>query len=884
MRAESRTLKRIFEQSVRYCVPLFQRPYVWSQAENWAPLWEDVRRLAEQRLADDGQQRTHFIGAIVLEQLAGSTGSIETRQIIDGQQRLTSLQVILTVLKDICRRSGMATFERRFEKFSRNEEAFIDQPHHAFKVWPTNPDRVAFQLTLEAGEPEKLRQRVEDSQTEGMLVNEQIPKAYLYFYRTIQEWLNGLKTESNNEQLMDSLWLVLSSQLRLVTIDLELEDDAQVIFETLNSRGAPLLPGDLVKNYLFRRGQADGLPVEKLYEEYWRPFDKEWWREEMRQGRLKRPRLDIFLQHYLSLKTRDDVLVTHIFETYKLFAEETSLSAEVLIQELCGFGKVFQRLVSPHPRPRIDLFLKRLVLIDTATVYPFLLGAFRQHDNGDGHPVLEAIVSHLESFLVRRMVCQITAKNYNRFFLEMMSYCEANGGINEDSVVAYLHRSNAETARWPSDEEFRAALIGNPLYTQLTRPKLRMILRAIDAALQNQKSEDILLGDELTIEHLLPQSWKEHWPLQEMDEAKQARLALTRDVLKHSLGNLTLLTQKLNSSVSKGPWVQKRPEILKHAKLNMNRAFHEMPLWDEAGIRARSEELAELAVRIWPRPPRPAGVPEEPVSVVQPESVISGSLQQFQDGLQLDAHSQFQQWRREHPDSYFLTAKTQSSYVLHHVSCRHVGNDTWESADYHGESLTKQLKVCSTDLKRLEEWAIAQGVAVRSCKDCLVQTRPVPEEEGIGESVSAYLAYWKPEQVDWENPASHRLDHAASQQFYKVCPGDRVYLLTSKEGVMYLLGRILVGRLTDQQEAARLLNQEPDELWEADYHILAQPNTAMPLNPIECEKALREVFVISAGDPERIKEPITGQRFQSMREINADSADLLDDLIAEHSI
>lgn len=867
MRAESRTLKRIFEQSVRYCVPLFQRPYVWSQAENWAPLWEDVRRLAEQRLADDGQQRTHFIGAIVLEQLAGSTGSIETRQIIDGQQRLTSLQIILTVLKDICRRSGMATFERRFEKFSRNEEAFIDQPHHAFKVWPTNPDRVAFQLTLEAGEPEKLRQRVEESQGEGLLVNEQIPKAYLYFYKTIHEWVSGLKAEASSEQLMDSLWLVLSSQLRLVAIDLEPEDDAQVIFETLNSRGAPLLPGDLVKNYLFRRAQADGLPVEKLYDEYWRAFDKEWWREEMRQGRLKRPRLDIFLQHYLSLKTRDDVLVTHIFETYKIFAEETSLSAEALIQELSGFGKVFQRLVSPHPRPRTDLFLKRLVAIDTATVYPFLLGAFRLHDNTDGHAALEGIVSHLESFLVRRMACQLTTKNYNRFFLEMMSYCEANGGINEDVVVAYLHRSDAETARWPGDNEFRAALISNPLYTQLTRPKLRMILRAIDAALQNEKSENILLGDELTIEHLLPQSWREHWPIEEADEAKQARLALTRDVLKHSLGNLTLLTQKLNSSVSQGPWTQKRPAILMHAKLNMNRAFHVVPLWDEAGIRARSEELANLSLEIWPKPQGPPRTSDNAELIEQSKSIpIDGEMQQFHNELQPDAHTQFQRWRREHPDGYFLTAKTQSSYILHHVSCRHVGNDTWEPEDAHGESLTAQTKVCSTDDKQIEEWAVAQGASVKDCKDCIIYNERPADAERQGKAVNSYLAYWKPEQVDWENPSNQKLDHAASQQYHKISHDDRVYLLTSKDKKVYLLGRILVEDVTNQQEAALRLGRAPVDLWDADYHIVARPDSVMPVQAIECEEALRQIYVLSAGQIERIKEPITGQRFQSIRQ------------------
>jgi hypothetical protein len=602
MKAESRTLQRIFEQSIRYCVPLFQRPYVWSQAENWVPLWEDVRRLAEQRLASNGGQRTHFIGAIVLEQMPGTTGSVEARQVIDGQQRLTTLQILLTVLKDRCRMDGLTTFEQRFERFSKNDEAFIDAPHQAFKVWPTNPDRRAFQVTMEAGSPDNLKEWLEAEHGEGVRINEQISKAYQYFWKSVHEWLTEHSANKPAEDLMKALWQVLSGQLRLVAIDLETEDDAQVIFETLNSRGAPLLPGDLVKNYLFRRAQGDGQAVEKLYEQYWRAFDTEWWREEMRQGRLKRPRLDIFLQHYLSLKTRDDVLVTHVFETYKEFAEHSGLSAEMLIEELSAYGKVFKRLVSPHPRARIALFLERLNAIDTATIYPFLLAAFSKYDNEGGHDELEAVVSILESFLVRRMVCLVTSKNYNRLFLELINYCDATGGVSGAALTAYLMKSEAETSRWPEDGEFRTALETYPLYNQIARPKLRMLLRAIDRGMQHSNSEQIVLGEELTVEHLLPQNWRENWKIEEADEIKLTKLSQARDVLKHSLGNLTLLTQKLNSSVSQGPWVQKRPQIALQSKLNLNRVFQNAPVWNEEQIRARAAILADIASKIWPRP------------------------------------------------------------------------------------------------------------------------------------------------------------------------------------------------------------------------------------------------------------------------------------------
>jgi uncharacterized protein with ParB-like and HNH nuclease domain len=389
--------------------------------------------------------------------LPGPTGTIDTRQVIDGQQRLTTLQILLTVLKDLSRERAWEIYEKRFERYSRNDEAFIDSPHQAFKVWPTNPDRFAFRLTLEAGGPGALKKAISEALTDGQLVNELLPKAYEFFSKNISEWIIENGTKFAPEKLTETLWNVLSGQLRLVAIDLEQGDDAQVIFETLNSRGAPLLPGDLVKNYLFRKAQAESLEVQSLYEQHWKAFDKEWWRTEMRQGRLKRPRLDIFLQHYLSLKTRDDVLVTHIFETYRNFAEASGLSSEDLIRDLTEYGRVFKRLVSPHEQLRVNLFLNRLAAIDTATIYPFLLEAFRQYDNAAGMPELESVISILESFLVRRICCHLTTKNYNRLFLELLAHCESSGRVSAQVLQDFLLKSDADTARWPSDDEFRKA-------------------------------------------------------------------------------------------------------------------------------------------------------------------------------------------------------------------------------------------------------------------------------------------------------------------------------------------------------------------------------------------------------------------------------------------
>jgi len=148
--------------------------------------------------------------------------------------------------------------------------------------------------------------------------------------------------------------------------------------------------------------------------------------------------------------------------------------------------------------------------------------------------------------------------------------------------------------------------------------------------------------------------------------------------------------------------------------------------------------------------------------------------------------------------------------------------------------------------------------------------------------MSAYLAYWKPEQIDWDDPTSGLLRHAASQQYHKVRVGDRVYLLTSRHGKLFLIGSITVAAVVGRQEAASRLDCDPEELWDADYHILAAPEAAMPRQLIECEGALRQLYIISGGQPQRIKEPMSGQRFQTIRHISPGSATILDDLIAAH--
>jgi hypothetical protein len=146
--------------------------------------------------------------------------------------------------------------------------------------------------------------------------------------------------------------------------------------------------------------------------------------------------------------------------------------------------------------------------------------------------------------------------------------------------------------------------------------------------------------------------------------------------------------------------------------------------------------------------------------------------------------------------------------------------------------------------------------------------------------MSVYLSYWKPARVNWANPGATLLNHAASQQYHKLKSGDRVYLLTARNDEMYLLGAITVDAIVNQIEAAARLGRKPEDLWQSDYHIIARNGTAKPLQLIRCEDVLRQIEFITGNTAEAIKEPITAQRFQSMRQITPASAVILDDVLA----
>jgi hypothetical protein len=495
-------------------------------------------------------------------------------------------------------------------------DAAIDK----FKVWPTKLDRSQFEDVLTSGSITslvKMHPLIKRRYARTYEPRPRMVEAYVFFYQQLSEFFLGSASEPpiNSDTLIESrleeCFTALKNSLRVVVIDLEREDDAQVIFETLNARGEPLLPADLLRNFIFLRAARMNEPQEQLYAQYWSPFDDDFWRQEMRQGRLLRPRSDLFMQHFLASKRTVDIPIKHLFVEYKFWIERekpfTSVREE--LESLARQRDHFKRLIQPAPSDFVSALAIFLENFDIGTAYPLLLHLL---EAGLAESEFLSIADMLESYLLRRSVCNLTTKNYNRVFLGLTRHLRQKG-TESNNVRQFLVELSGESVEWPTDEAFGTAWLNGQSY-QLQNAKLTHILRRLNDTYMHNKLERIRIEGSLTVEHILPQNWLENWPLSDgstglsyfdlldMDENDPiARATRRRDGMIHNFGNLTLITQELNSAVSNGAWVLKKPALLE-SLLPINQRLRAEESWDEEAIERRSKELLGRALQLWRKP------------------------------------------------------------------------------------------------------------------------------------------------------------------------------------------------------------------------------------------------------------------------------------------
>lgn len=615
MKADTVDLAQVFGMTVRYEVPLFQRPYVWERDKQWQPLWDDVKAVAVRQIDDTAANDStpHFIGAIVVDQEVRAGGPT-VRGLIDGQQRLTTLQLVVAAARAAAAEVHEVESIGKLEALLFIPTYLLGNSSTRLKVVPTNADRAAFTAAIEKdGSPD---QPIPSDESDRLI------HAYRFFREAIDEWLEEDADEVSSGGKVRALTTALWSLVRVVLIALEPTDDAQVIFETLNARGTPLLAADLVKNYLFRRitAESGATAAERAHREQWSELDKKHWREEVGQGRSRRPRIDLLLTHWLVLRTESEVGFQDVYSHFKRYADAVEQPLD-LLTDLRATAAIYDSFADFNPFGTEGTFFHRLDVLETTTFIPVvlrILGPGGIVDVADRRRALGAI----ESWLVRRMLCRKTTKNYNSIALNLLKSVSGRQMAGDD-VVLFLLNLTGESQLWPADDEVLEAVRTVPYYTTLPRRRLRMVLDAIEASLHDPKVGPYADRDRLTIEHILPQTWHLNWPLPPGPD--DVRRTIERDTAKHRMGNLALVTQPLNSALSNAPWndgaASKRGALSRYNQYLINKQAIESDRWDEGTIAARTEWMAKRILEIWPKPSRTteqsAGVPD--LASTQPE-------------------------------------------------------------------------------------------------------------------------------------------------------------------------------------------------------------------------------------------------------------------------
>ena len=586
----------LFQNPIRYTIPAFQRRYVWKQDDQWEPLWDDVRNTADIYLEQSEQSGNdgsgilpHFLGGVVIQQVDDRVTDVKRREVIDGQQRMTTIQLLIDAVQYVFEEFDGPEMKRgasRLSKLVTNDEDFIGTDEdEVFKLWPTTGDREAFRRAMDNGLP---TYAFEDSL---------IVQAHEFFQLQVKEWL-GSDLESLPSRAR-ALEATVTSLLQMVVIDLTPTDDPHIIFETLNARGTPLQESELIKNYvMFRVGQ-----VTPGQDEIWGDLSGDWWREEIRQGRLIKPRIDVLLNYWLIMRTTTEVSANRVFREFKYHADD--LSIEDLMSEVRRDLENYRRFYKTGPRTRGEetFHYRAIQVMGLGATTPALLLFLSMPDE-----IRDKALQALESFLVRRMVCRASTRDYPRLTLDLVRELQKDLDSADRTVAGFLKRQTSESTEWPDDATVSHALETLPLYRMLTRGRLRLVLEGIEEGIRKSSlAEQTASPRGLTIEHVMPQSWRANWRLPDcyLDEEEKEAASNDRNRLVHTIGNLTLVTKRLNPTLSNGPWEHKRKELERHSVMLLNSRLLDESRdaeWNEAFIQARSKGMAKLFAEVWPGP------------------------------------------------------------------------------------------------------------------------------------------------------------------------------------------------------------------------------------------------------------------------------------------
>ena len=493
------------------------------------------------------QPRNHFIGSLVTMPTTSVPEGVTKYLLIDGQQRLTTIFILLALLRDKAKEAQENKFaEEIHQTFIVNH---FKEGLDYYKLQPTQKDQHVFHDIVQGNRP------ISDQC--------QIHHAYEYFEKQLRRSSVDIRIFTK----------IITSGLSVVSIVLENDDNPYLVFESLNAKGQKLTQADLIRNYFLMRIHVN--QQQQIYGEYWNPMQKD-----------LGDNLTEFIRHYLMKDGGEFVKTNDIYFVVK----ERLAKLDVIgyLQNLSRFATYYHKLLSPEHEPNsgIQRLLSRLNRIEATTAYPFLLNCYDDYANGKmtAEDII-AILQVIENFMIRRFVCNIPTNQLNKIFPPLYIQAKTTTGTFSDAMKSVL-----QNKQYPKDAEFTANLKESKLYGAGNRAiRTKLILESLEESFGHKEH---VSSENLTIEHVMPQTLTDAWQ-QHLGEDWE----ITHELYLHTLGNLTLTAY--NSELSNDGFQQKR-QCLAESHLELNKYFQTVLSWRQEDIQTRSSHLANMILSLWP--------------------------------------------------------------------------------------------------------------------------------------------------------------------------------------------------------------------------------------------------------------------------------------------
>ncbi|KNE12170.1 hypothetical protein ACM29_06895 [Helicobacter pylori] len=545
MKADATPLLKFIKdnQKNQLVIPIYQRVYSWEKKQ-CEELWDDITKIGGNDKMDG-----HFIGSI-LYVLDGITHSGNTLLIIDGQQRLTTITLLLTALRD-----------HWSDKRKEIEDDYL-----------INSDKDGdkkFRLILSDSDKDTLLSLIDKDRRKPTKPSLRIEENFGLF----KNWI--AKNESELETIFKGL-----DKLMIVEIALEKgKDDPQLIFENMNSKGMELTQTDLIRNYIMMETEDE--KQEGFYNKYWRVME-----EEFKQNKKL---FDRFVRHYLTIKTKEIPNLNKVYVAFKDYQQREGIAIEDLLKDLQKyFGYFCQIVFKKEANKDLNKALSFLVDLEMDVVYPLLLELYSDYSDGVlSKDDFGRSIALIESYICRRAVCGLDTNSLNKVFPSFTKHIQKDEYFESlEAHFGYL----TEKQRFPKNDEFKDCFITIDFY-KFKKNKYFF------ERLENFDTKEPVNTEGLTIEHIMPKTLTEEWE-KDLGENFQE----IHNKYLHTIGNLT--KTGYNSEYINNSFQEKRDmeKGFKDSPLRLNRSLRDLESFGEEEIKKRANDLADLALKIWTYP------------------------------------------------------------------------------------------------------------------------------------------------------------------------------------------------------------------------------------------------------------------------------------------